>query len=195
MDNITMNGNDGDHYEQAHHVALQVEGMLDVINIRDFVIAIEANGDKIKTINPGIYVSEDIEIIDPDNKTKLKFHTIDEDGKMTPVFTKAMSDAGMLPSIGCECKLYNKIIPRSNQEPTVTIEFINCNGVLITYIDSGGSNFITDLDTFGFKPIDLKSDEDKLRDALIWETGEFHADRLLSSDKFIIKLKEANNDT
>jgi len=83
--------------------------------------------------------------------------------KPNSVFTQAMSDAGELPSVGMECRFYNKITDYDGQNPIVTIDFINNQGALIKYHDSGLNNWITDFVTYGFKPITPpKTDEEIL---------------------------------
>jgi len=78
-----------------------------------------------------------------------------------PTFTQEMAGNRLLPIAGMECLLYSKIEPDS--EPEVTIDFINDNGALIRYKDSGLNNWITDYHRFGFKPL-TPSDTEKAID-------------------------------
>jgi len=120
-----------------------------------------------------------------------------QSSKNSPVFTQAMKDERELPPIGCECELvYDH--PQGDKYLTAgTRVYIGGHANFNTgtqdgenvavFIKVGSHNTGTGVAS-RFKPI--LTDEEKLRDALIWETGEFNADRLLSSDKFTITLNK-----
>ena len=71
---------------------------------------------------------------------------------LSPVYTQEMADNGELPLVGMECLLYNKL-DSSDCSPKIIIDFINDNGALIRYDDSGLNLFLTDYDRYRFKPI------------------------------------------
>ena len=125
-----------------------------------------------------------------------------------PVFTQAQADAGELPSAGCEVKLTHNgilgsfisgvVLAYDENKEAVILKCavmpdnypedskINDVGIVVVY----GTN---DKD-FMFLPIDNRTDEEKLRDAITdvlpSDMGTAHADKLMNSNKFTITLNE-----
>jgi hypothetical protein len=107
---------------------------------------------------------------DDGERVDLKYHDIDEDGKMTPVFTQEAHKAGELPPIGSECVVDAESFDDWHGKTVKVYSHdvkSNENVVLAgAEICSGGVTAV-EWNIKYLKPIDNRTDDQKIRDEII----------------------------
>ena len=93
--------------------------------------------------------------------------------KPSPVFTKAMSDAGELPRVGMECMVYNAELMNPEYEQAA-IDFVGCH--VIVYSSESCTERTCAIELVKFKPIDTRTDKEKALDDLSKMVGDCESD-------------------
>jgi hypothetical protein len=201
-----------DHIDNCHHIALQIEDLgIQHLHHIDLATTAGALNDVVEKAWP---TSEHQKNIGP-GVDKPEFHDIDEDGKMTPVSTLAMTGKAKATysefvSAGWTDKLlidhgYAKPVfnPSTGSECEVRFaEWTKCYvcgktkaGLIIIEVDEVTFPITSALQ---LRPIDNRTDEDKLITAIAYTVDPFAVSNderdtmarlLLASDKFTITLK------
>ena len=94
-----------------------------------------------------------------------------QDSKMNKlVYTKAMQDAGELPSVGMECNFVTSFfaLQKSNSGTCKPIAYHNGR----VWLDFGSSESVINLNVVWFSPIDTRTDKEKAIDEFINDFGE-----------------------
>jgi len=159
MDNITMNGNDGEHYEQDHHIALQVEALGD---------ALEPSQDLIDLLHKDVGFSGLDELIRPDDK---KDHYRSWDGKENLDIGMAYTAGG-----GIDCMFIGIHAGIVIGRPID----MSCHNRL--YLSTSDKSFCKPIQTVEDKL------RDAIMEALSCTSISLDVDNLLASDKFTITL-------
>lgn len=114
-----------------------------------------------------------------------------------PVYTQEMANAGELPPVGSEADYESTFFTHasSNKGACKVIAYFSDK----VWIDiTGGADAVININVINFKPIDTRTDEEKLRDAwigtlsplLIQSLSGAAFDLLIQSKKFTITLNE-----
>jgi hypothetical protein len=211
-------GNDGDHYEQAHHIALQIEelGSVPAVSETEYLLSSGANAAR---LYESIAQVDGVELTKPTYEMTEKADAYSYDGFIAagwtddqlidhgymvatpekPIFTQAQADANQLPPIGSR----PLVIGRDGTD------YIECEILMHREIKGYGPVAVFTITDYSdvehyyshcsadkFKPI--QTDEEKLRSEL-WDiiSEEVNSDsmtnvilhELMNSDKLEIKLK------
>jgi len=181
--------NDDDHYEQAHHITLQIEALGDQPKPLDFVIGEGFN-----------YIPKPSkELINLLHK-EVSFGGLDELVNDKPIFTQAMKCAGIVPPVGSECIFLWAKNPTSHTGTPVKVvikylstEHIVHKGITEEYTHEYCMK--PHLALNHYQPIDTRTDEEKLRDAIneLWDAAPDKwaiIEDIIDSDKFTITLNK-----